>query len=405
MARTIVSIDIGTTKICVMIAQHLDGDKVEILGMGKAPSYGLKKGVVVDIAKTIHSIKQAVQEAQLMAGIEIDAAYVGISGSHIQSCNSRGMTTLKHGEIREDDIANVIASAKAVPIPEGQQILHVLPQFYIIDGHERVQDPLGMHGVRLEVQAHIIMGGIASVQNLVKCCEKAGVKVQDIVLEQLASADAVLSEDERELGVAIIDIGGGTSDVALYQQGNIRHTMVLPVAGNHFTNDIAIGLRTTIDEAERVKIYNGTVSPDAKKENSIEIQQVHGQDTRMASAHEIASIVRPRARELLAIINDEVKKYSLQQFMASGIVLTGGGSLLDGMPELAHKLFKVPARIGIPHVAYDLPESIAHPMYATGYGLLRYAIKKQRRGTINGQGGSTFQQILMRMRSWVTDFF
>src|SRR5579871_6389307 len=246
--RLLVAIDVGTTKICVIVAQQLDNQAVEVVGIGKAPSDGLRKGVVVDVAKTIQSIKAAVKEAEIMAGIEIDAASIGISGGHIQSVNSHGVVPLRRGEIRLQDIENVIAAAKAIPVPEGQQILHVLPQYFMVDSHNKVHYPLGMHGIRLEVMAHIILGATASVQNLVKCCETAGIKVTDIVLEQLASAQAVLSPDERELGIAVLDIGGGTSDLALYQQNNIRHTKVIPVAGNHFTNDIAVGLRTTRKE-------------------------------------------------------------------------------------------------------------------------------------------------------------
>ena len=251
--RVVVSIDVGTTKICVLVAHVLDKDHIEILGVGKAPSDGLRKGVVVDIQKTIASIKAAVKEAELMADVTINTAAVGISGGHIQSTNSHGMVAIKHGEVKESDVANVMNAARAFAIPEGMQMLHVLPQFFIIDSREKVQNPVGMHGIRLEVQAHVIMGAIASVQNLVKCCEMAGVKVTDIILEQLASAEAVLCDDEREIGVAMLDIGGGTSDLAVYQNGNIRHTFVLPVAGNHFTNDVAVGLRTTIKDAERVK--------------------------------------------------------------------------------------------------------------------------------------------------------
>ncbi len=255
--RLLTSIDVGTTKICVLIAQHLDGDQVEILGIGKAPSDGLRKGVVVDIAKTIRSIRLAVQEAELMAGVKIEFAAVGISGAHITTCNSHGVVPIKRGDITQQDIDSALAAAQAISILNGQQILHVLPQYFVIDGTERVHDPLGMHGVRLEVQAHIILGATASVQNLVKCCEAAGVKVDDIILEQLASGQAVLSSDERQLGVGVLDIGGGTSDLAIYQDGSIRHTKVIPIAGNHFTHDLAIGLRTTIEDAERVKVQYG----------------------------------------------------------------------------------------------------------------------------------------------------
>ena len=278
--RLVVSIDVGTTKICVLVAHALDKDHLEILGVGKAPSDGLRKGVVVDIQKTISSIKAAVKEAELMADVTINSAAIGISGGHIQSTNSHGMVAIKHGEVKDSDVAAVMNAARAFAIPEGTQVLHVLPQYFIIDSREKVQNPVGMHGIRLEVQAHVIMGAIASVQNLVKCCEMAGVKVTDIILEQLASAQAVLSEDEREIGVAMLDIGGGTSDLAVYQNGNIRHTFVLPVAGNHFTNDIAVGLRTPIKEAERIKKEYGLSCIDLLEEDkAIEIKAVQGDES------------------------------------------------------------------------------------------------------------------------------
>jgi cell division protein FtsA len=402
--RILVAIDVGTTKICVIVAQRLDQDRVEVLGIGKAPSEGLKKGVVVDVAKTIHSIKTAVKEAEIMAGIEIESASIGISGGHITSLNSHGIVPLKRGEIRSVDIENVIAAAKAIPVPQGQQILHTLPQYFVVDSHNKVQYPLGMHGIRLEVMAHIILGAIASVQNLVKCCESAGVKVTDIVLEQLASAHAVLSSDERELGIAVLDIGGGTSDLALYQHGNIRHTMVLPVAGNHFTNDVAVGLRTTIAEAERIKReYGYALLELLPKDELFEVEMVHGRQKNIVCASELVSILQPRAHEILTLVHQEIVKNKLLGAMPSGLVITGGGSLLRGMKELAERIFSVPVRIGTVRVEYDLPESLTSPMYATGYGLILQALlNSTTTQTIDGSGPRT---ILTRMKSWVTDFF
>lgn len=404
--RIITSIDIGTTKICVLIAQHLDQDRVEILGVGKAPSEGLKKGVVVDVAKTIHSIKLAAKEAELMAGVAIESAYIGISGAHIQSFNSQGMAPIKRGEITQLDIDAALASAKAIPVEEGQHILHVLPQYFIIDGRDQVTDPIGMHGVRLEVQAHIITGGIASVQNLVSCCERSGIKVADIVLEQLASAEAVLSRDERELGIGVLDIGGGTSDLALYQHGSIRHTMVLPVAGNHFTNDVAVGLRITIKEAERIKREYGVADPSLLLEDDvIEVEMVQGGQKNLVQQSDIMQIVQPRADELLSIVHDEIVKKRLARFMASGLVLTGGGSLLRGMKERAEKIFDMPVRMGSPRLDYDLPDSLDSPIYATGYGLIMYALKKQTDKTAAEMSGPSYKRIVFLMKSWVSDFF
>ncbi len=404
--RVLVSLDVGTTKMCVLVANQLDNRCLEIIGVGKAPSDGLRKGVVVDIAKTVHSIKTALKEAELMAGFTIDAANVGISGGHIQSINSHGMVPITKGEVREQDINNVLAAAKAIPLEQGYQILHVLPQYFIIDGRDRIQDPRGMHGVRLEVQAHIILGALASVQNLVTCCEMAGVKVTDLVLEQLASAHAVLSADERELGVGVLDIGGGTSDFAIYQNGSIRHTMVLPVAGNHFTNDIAIGLRTTVRDAERIKKMYGLVSPALlEKDDLIEIEMVQGAQKQFAQLSDLVTIIHPRARELFSLVNANIDKHQLRHCMSTGLVLTGGGSLLTGMRELAQEVFEMPVRLGSPRVAYDLPETLDNPIYATAYGLLLDAVAKERNVLFSSGDAPLAKRALMRMKSWVSDFF
>ncbi|MCL5875572.1 MAG: cell division protein FtsA [Candidatus Dependentiae bacterium] len=404
--KIIVSIDVGTTKISVLVAQMLDSGNFEIIGIGKAPSDGLKKGVVADVAKTVYSIKNAVKEAEIMAGISIESASIGISGAHINSLNSHGVVPLKHGNVKPFDITNVLAAARAIPVPDGQQILHVLPQYFVIDGHDRVQDPLGMHGIRLEVQAHIILGGIASVQNLIKCCELAGIKVTDIILEQLASGDAVLSDDERQLGVAVLDIGGGTSDLALYQQGNIRHTMVLPLAGQHFTNDLAVGVRTTLKEAERIKKQFGNVYCITPSEGDlIEIEAVQGTDKQLISITDMNRILQARAAEILMLVQQEIVARELQQFMRTGLVLTGGGSLLKGMKELGEHIFKVPVRIGAPRVAYQLPELLDSPIFATGYGLLINTLRREQEGGIHSLDGPLVKRIFIRMKSWVSDFF
>lgn len=404
--KLMVSIDIGTTKICVLVAQKIDAHSFEIIGIGKSPSDGLKKGVVVDIAKTVNSIKNAVKEAELMAGITIESAVIGISGGHIHSTNSHGVVPIKHGQVKEFDVAAVLAAARAIPIAEGQQILHVLPQYFIIDGHERVQDPLGMHGIRLEVQAHIILGSIASVQNLIKCCQAAGVQVSDIILEQLASADAVLSSDERQLGVAVLDIGGGTSDLALYQQGTIRHTMVLPLAGAHFTNDVAVGLRTTLKDAERIKKQHGLACIDLLMHDDLfEIEAVQGGRTNLAQRSELVAILQARATEILTLVHEDIAKHHLEIFMRTGLVLTGGGSLLPGIKELAEKIFKMPVRIGNPRIEYSLPESLESPIYATGYGLLVHMLKKEHHGDMDSFSGPMVSRVFMRMKSWVLDFF
>jgi len=403
--RTITAIDVGTTKICVLVAQQVDKDHIEVLGVGKAPSDGLKKGVVVDVARTIESIKCALKEAELMSGHTIESAYIGISGGHIKSINSSGAVPIKTGQIRTSDITNALAAAKAVQVAEGQQILHVLPQYFQIDGGDKLHDPTDMHGVRLEVQAHIITGSVASVQNLVNCCESAGVKVKDIVLEQLASAAAVLSEDEMELGVGVLDIGGGTSDLALYQHGSIRHTMVLPVAGNHFTNDLAIGLRTTIKDAERIKTNHGVATDLLLDEDDIfEVEMARGGKTKIVKQSELIRILEPRAYELLALVKREIDSKALHSLVTSGFVLTGGGSLLTGMKELAQTVFEADVRVGTPRLQFGIAESLDSPMYATGYGLLLHALKLQGAG-LGDSSGPLVKKVFARMKSWIGDFF
>lgn len=404
--RIITSIDVGTTKICVLIAYQLDGERVEIIGVGKSPTNGLKKGIVADVAKTIHSIRSAVKEAELMADVQIKSAQIGISGAHIASINSHGVVPIKRGEISVYDIQHAIAAARAILIPEGQQILHVLPQYFVIDGQDKVHDPINMHGIRLEVQTHIILGSIASVQNLIKCCELAGIKVNDIILEQLASSEAVLSQDERKLGVAILDIGGGTADFAVYQNNSIRYTSVLPVAGNHFTNDIAICLRTTIKDAERIKKeYGLTYKQVLAIDEEIEVEMVEGQYKKKIKLSELVEIIKPRASELLSLVHEEIINCNLQTVITTGIVLTGGGSLLTGMKMLGEKIFNMPIRIGHPHFEFDLPKSLNSPIYATGYGMLIHSLKKQEKNKMSNLDGPLVTRIFENMKSWVLDFF
>lgn len=402
----IVAIDIGTTKICVLVAQYIDRHHVEIIGIGKAPSLGLARGVVVDIAPAVHSIKTAIREAEIMAGCTIEYAYIGISGSHINAINSQGVVPIKHSEVTPHDVANVITAAKAVLIPEGQQILHVLPQFFTIDSSHRVRDPIGMHGVRLEAQVHIITGGISSVQNLIRCSEMAGIKVRDIILEPLASGDAVLSDDERELGVAMLDIGGGTSDFALYQQGSIRHTRIFPIAGNLFTNDIAICMRTTIKDAERIKKEHGIAYALLQThDEELAIETVHGESTQQVALRDLTAIIEYRAQELLWMVQEEITRYHLGQFATSGLVLTGGGALLSGMKEMAQDILQLPVRVGKPKISFNFKEALDSPIYATGYGLLLHALKNQDATIMEHLSGPMVNRVFWRMKSWVYDFF
>lgn len=406
-SNIIVAIDIGTTKICVLIARKISNDQVEILGVGRAPSYGLNKGVVVDIAKTVSSIKQAVDEAQLMAECEIESAYIGISGSHIQSFNSSGAVPIKRSSVTQEDIDAVLAAAKAVAIEKGQKVLHVLPQYFMVDGQDKVENPIGLHGVRLDVVVHVITGSIASIQNLIKCCEMIGIKVQDIVLEQLASADGVLSIDERKLGVGVLDIGGGTSDFAVYQNGTIRFTKVIPIAGNHFTNDLAVGLRANISDAQRIKHEVGYVGfDDAHLEGeSVEVMTAQGTEMKLVDKQQIAFILQARAQELCMMIAHEMQDNQLRHFMVTGLVITGGGSLLHGIDELAQNVLSLPVRIGMPTTGQIIPESLQNPIYATGYGLLMFALRSKKHASMDSMEGPLIQKIFIRMKSWVSDFF
>jgi cell division protein FtsA len=379
----LVVIDIGTTKICTMVARVINNEDIELLAVASAASDGLKKGVVVDIQKTVSSIKKSIFEAEFISGLKIEHATIGISGSHIQSFNSHGAVPIKGKEVKSFDITNVLNSASAISMPEGQQILHVVPQFYAVDGQDKVLDPLGMYGVRLESWVHIITGSIATVQNLINCCQLAGVTVSDVILEQLASAESVLTKDERELGVAVIDIGGGTSDFALYHHGALKHTYVIPSAGNHLTQDVAIGFNITLAEAEKLKQEMCSLSQDA-------------QDY-------IREIVRARAQEIFTIAQTEIKQNNLFSHMAKGLVLTGGGSLLTGIVEDAQEVFGCKVRLGLPCAAAKM-EIINHPMYATGYGLLLLALKEQQ-APLHKLSGPVVVRIFSRMRSWLADFF
>ena len=401
-----VSIDVGTSKICVLVARQTIADHLEIIGIGHAPSHGLARGVVVDISLTVQSIKSALQEAQFMANCTIEEVSIGISGAHIQSRNSQGIVPIKNGIVKKTDISNVLAAAQAIPIAEGHQVLHVLPQYYIIDGYHQVKDPLDMHGVRLEVQAHIITGSISSVHNLITCCEAAGVRVKDIVLEPLASGFAVLSEDERELGVALLDIGGGTSDLAVYYQGSMRYTKILPIAGNHFTSDIAICTRITVKDAERIKREFGVAHTSlADKEHMIEVEMVQGEAKKKIESLLLAEILESRVCELLSLVHNELTQSSVQPMATAGLVFTGGGSLLKGLTQTATLYLNIPSRIGLPKVPLLFKESLENPKYATAYGILLYTAHKNNKINLDGMHGPLVSRIAYRMKTWVADFF
>lgn len=402
----ITAIDVGTTKISVLIAQKVSEDSVKILGIGRSASDGLERGVVVDVARTVQSIKQAIKEAELMAGCPITEAYIGISGGHIGSFNTHGAVPIKRMQVTQEDIRAVLTVAQAVPIEEGQKVLHALPQYFMVDGKDRLFSPLGLHGVRLEAVVHVITGAVSSIQNLIKCCELAGVVVKDIVLEQLASAHGVLSYDERMLGVGMLDIGGGTSDFAVYQQGSIRFTKVLPLAGNMFTKDVAVGLRATLQDAERCKREQGSVLLYDNQDGNelLQIESVHGSQNHTVSRQQLVLILHARAYELFLLLHEEIKKSAMTPLMTAGLVLTGGGSLLHGMDDLAKRVLKMPVRIGRPRVDCGFADSLNSPIHATGYGLLKYALYNQHTHMSEIQGPMV-HRVLIKMKSWVDKFF
>ncbi len=413
MTGPLAAIDIGTTKIVVVIA-HIDGKgRSEVIGIGKHPSHGLKKGVIINIALTVDSIKAALKEAEAMAGIKVESVCVGISGGHIQSFNSTGVVAIKGKDVTQYDIDRVIEAAKAIPLAKDHYILHVLPQYFRIDGQEYVFDSLGMYGVRLEAQVHIITGAVASAQNIIKSCELSGVRVSDIVLEQLASASAVLTPTEQEMGVGILDIGGGTCDFAIYKDGKIRHSKVLPIAGNHFTNDIAIGLGIPAERAEELKKLYGSVSKQKTlhaHNQYIDVSLGYEGGVKTISVQALHEIITLRAEEVFDLFLDEINQYRLRNIMPCGLVLTGGGSLLADIKDLASEKLDMPVRVGFPEALspeteHMLPDSLRNPIYATVYGLVINATGERNVGDIASTDQAIFSRVLKRMRSWIYDLF
>ena len=403
----IVGLDIGTTKICCIIGEISHENQVDIIGLGQSPSRGLRKGVVVNIDGTVESIKNAVEEAELMAGCEIDSVFVGIAGGHINSLNSHGIIAAKSKEITQKDVERVIDAAKAIAIPLDREVIHVLPQEYIVDSQDGIKTPLGMAGIRLEAKVHIVTAAVTSAQNIVRCVNKAGLGVRDIVLEQLASSESVLSSDEKELGVAMIDIGGGTSDLAIFYQESIKHTSVLTIAGAQMTNDIAIGLRTPNQEAEKIKHAHGcALSTLVAEDETIEVPSVGGRETRTVSRQILSEILEARAREMFEMLNHEINVSGFRDIVSSGIVLTGGAASLPGMGELAEEIFQLPVRVGAPANLGGLVDVVGSPMYATSTGLIQYGMKSLKAGTTHElKGRHLFDKIFSRMKDWAEEFF
>ncbi|MFA5072706.1 MAG: cell division protein FtsA [Nitrospirota bacterium] len=378
MDNVLVGLDLGTTKVCAIVGEVKEGGRVDIIGIGINPSHGLKKGVVVNIDSTVESIKKAVHEAELMAGVEINSVYVGISGGHIKGINSRGVAAIKNREVGSADVARAIDGARAVNIPLDQQILHVLPQEFIIDDQDGIKEPLGMSGTRLDVKVHIITGAVTAIQNIVKSCSRAGLSVHDLVLQPLASSRAVLTAEEQELGVVVVDIGGGTTDLAFFLEGSLWHTEVLPIGGNHLTNDIAIGLRTPASEAEKIKIKFGcALSSLVKHEETLDVPSVGGRPPRLLSRQILCEIIEPRVEELFGMVQQRLKKTGFEDMFASGVVLTGGTALMEGVQDAAERYLGLPVRCGTPRNIGGLMDVVNSPIYATGVGLVIYGAENQ----------------------------
>ncbi|MCP3981625.1 MAG: cell division protein FtsA [bacterium] len=409
--RYTVGLDIGTTKICCVIGEIRDDGKVHVVGFGQAPSRGLRKGVVVNLDATVESVKAAVEEAELMAGVSVESATVGIAGGHIRSFNSRGVVAVSNRDrtVSRDDVKRVMDAARAVSIPQGREILHVLPQEYVLDDQGAIDDPAGLVGSKLEANVHIVTGSTTSVQNLVTCANRAGIEVRDTVLEQLAGSEAVLSEDERELGVALIDIGGGTTDLAIFERGSIWHTAVLPVGGDHFTNDLAVGLRTPIPDAERLKKKHGCALASLVEDAGapIEVPTVGGRKPRLLSHQVMTEILQPRANELFTLFRDEVVRAGFDKMLNAGLVLTGGASLLPGVTQVAEQIFELPVRLGEPRGAEGLVDPAAGPQHATAIGLALYTAKNRRPRAgvpLTAQTGA-LGRVGGRVKAWLSEMF
>ena len=397
----IVGLDIGTSKVVAIVGEITPEGGIEIIGLGSHPSKGLKKGVVINIESTVQSIQRAIEEAELMAGCQINSVYAGIAGSHIKSINSHGIVAIKDREVSEMDLDRVIDAARAVAIPADQRILHILPQEFIIDEQEGVREPIGMSGVRLEAKVHLVTGAVGAAQNIIKCVRRCGLEVDDIILEQLASSYSVLTEDEKELGVCLVDIGGGTTDIAVFSEGAIKHTAVIPIAGDQVTNDIAVALRTPTQYADEIKIkYACALRQLANADETIEVPSVGDRPPRKLSRQTLAEVVEPRYDELLSLVQSELRKSGFEDIIAAGIVLTGGSSKMEGVVDLAEEIFHMPVRLGSPQYVSGLSDVVSNPIHATGVGLLLFGEQHQSGSAqyFTAEGG--MKGIWERMKNW-----
>ena len=403
--KLLVGLDIGTTKICTIVGEAQNG-LLNIIGIGSHPSRGLRKGVVVNIEGTVQSIRKAVEEAELMAGCEIDSVFAGIAGGHIRGINSHGVIAVKNREITEHDIKRVIDAASAIAIPMDREVIHVLPQEYIVDDQDGIRDPIGMCGVRLEGKVHIVTGAVTSAQNIIRCTNRAGLHVNDIVLEQLGCSEAVLSPEEKDLGAGVVDIGGGTTDLVIFCNGSIKHTSVLSLAGNHITSDISLGLRTPAEEAEKLKKkYGCALVSMVNKEEMIEVPSVGGRKSRTLSRQTLAEIIEPRVEEVLTLVQGEIVRSGYANLIGSGIVLTGGTAVMEGMPEIAEQIFNLPVRRGYPVGISGLADLVNSPIFATGVGLVVYGSRNRSKSRFRIGETNIFTKVSRRMRDWFGEFF
>ncbi len=404
----VVGLDIGTTKICCTIAEINGDGTLDIIGIGTHPSRGLRKGVVINIESTVESIKSAVEEAELMAGREIESVYVGIAGGHIKGFNSHGIIAVKNREVMDTDKERVVEAAKAVAIPMDREVIHIIPQHYILDGHDGIQEPRGMSGVRLEARIHIITGAVTSAQNIIRSVNRAGLEVEDIIVEQLASAEAVLDSEEKDLGVALVDIGGGTSDIAIFADSSVRYTSVISLGGNNITSDIAIGLRTPQSEAEKLKRKHGcAMKAIAGRGDQIEVPSVGGREPRVLSRDVLSEIIGPRVEEIFHMILRDVENSGYMEGITSGLVITGGATILEGLPEVAESVFGLPVRRGFPKGVGGLVDVVNSPQFSTCVGLLMFGQKSRQSGKRRKplKGRNLFNNVVDSMKGWVEDFF
>ncbi|MCK5894105.1 MAG: cell division protein FtsA [Endozoicomonadaceae bacterium] len=399
--RMIVGLDIGTSKVVALVGEITEGEGIDVIGIGSHSSKGLRRGVVVDIESTVQAIQRAVEEAELMAGCQIHSVYAGIAGNHIRSLNSHGIVAIREREVTRADMDRVIDAAQAVAIPADQRILHILPQEYVIDTQEGVKEPMGMSGVRLEAKVHLVTCAVNAAQNIEKCIRRCGLEVEDVILEQLASSYSVLTEDEKELGICLVDIGGGTTDIVIFTEGAIRHTSVIPIAGDQVTNDIAMALRTPTQFAEEIKIkYACTLSHLVGVDETISVPSAGDRPPRELSRQALVDVVEPRYDELFTLVQAELRRSGFEELIAAGIVLTGGTSKMEGVVELAENVFQMPVRLGVPQTVTGMSEVVRNPIYATGVGLLHYGLKKQSEGDTAFGSRKQEEPVLAKIKRW-----